>query len=400
MSCCCGLTFSAREWLLHAPHCASVTGRNRNARHAEVKLSAFAHLMRTNGVVLDSYEPRDVRGTVCPGCGVTTLEEAFVAHSKLCAKFDATSMQAPRGSGPDIRCYGIDTDDSAPRSTVVDVTVVAAECASHADTELSQVFSSVEKKKLEKYGPACQATKDHLVVAAVSESGALSKATLHLIDAIAANARADPLAARRHVAAVAAHAHGAAIANAERKCGVVVAPKPSLTTARTRRLIEEAPELEMRALAAGPWLKPRARPTVRQSEDAASCAPLAELPGDVLECGWSPIPARRNGVWTGSRNASLLRVAEFSLHFPQWKEQASRIASVLGGRRLTTAWLEQQAAQASPNYYDNLRAAMRLTNQLDRRGVVQPLPDVGVSALPAPSQPQPTSASDVHVTQW
>jgi hypothetical protein len=396
----CGVVFGARDWMLHAPSCTRVVGFNASSRHASLKKEGFEQLMRVNHIPLDTCEPRDVRTTVCPGCKKETVEAAFEAHAKDCSAWDALRMQKPRGSGPDIRCYGVlpTEGDTAYEAAVIDVSVVAAESTTHSATPLECVFDAVTSRKRHKYEPAALKIRNRLVVAAVTEAGALSKETLRLVDAIADSSGMRHVEARAHISAVAAHAHGGSLLNAERKAGIRICRAPSPAAFDTACAEDGASNL--RVLAGGPWLRAAVQPVAASPHCADSATPQQPIADrKVLRCGLSPIAPRAGTMWTGNAPESCAVLEKFSAAYPWWKHLAREYQRSFVGKPVPTSHVSEAIAWAAREWQEackptsgdfslakHVRTAMRLTGVLDEHARVCPLIPTISSSHPVPPE--------------
>ena len=285
----CHTTFERRAFLFHGGSCARVPGCNVSTAHASVK-KAFAQLCHDSRVQCESAEPRDLRNTVCPGCKTELVEARWADHAKACKQFNLLTMQAPRGSGPDVRFYppsrGTDTQHDA---TVIDVTHVSLMAPSHGGSP-GREFASREQSKVLKYGAACAAANTRLVVGAMSENGILSRAFGTVVDDLALHSGMQAHEARKRIQAAVQVGHGRALANAERRAGLAYVP---------RRAVAAAAALTTRALDAdssgaatsAPWLLAPADDPCNRATSVVPASVIAPIPTRNVAPAARPRPA-------------------------------------------------------------------------------------------------------------
>ena len=301
----CNVVFGAREFLAHSGACARVPGCNISSAHAGVK-KAVMQLCHESRVQCESAEPRDVRRTTCPGCKQELVEATWSEHTKACKLYNPLTMAPPRGSGPDLRLYPRSrSDDAQPDATVLDVTHVALMTASHAGAPTAE-FAQRDAAKHAKYGAACAAINNRLVVGATSENGILSRKFMSLLDDIALNSGMQSHVARKAIQAAVQVGQGRAIANAERRAGLAYLPRTAAIAApsMTRALNPDGSDA-----ASAPWLlAPAAAPVAPQgmipAEQAVRLPPPSLAPAAPPPCPNSaPTPAAVSAPGTAAAAA-------------------------------------------------------------------------------------------------
>ena len=389
----CSRNCDAREFMTHAPSCTRIHGHNASTRHANLK-QAWLKLLRRYLIPHQMQEPRDMRLVECPGCKTSLTQDKWRDHAKACALWDDSAVP-PDGSGPDIRIFLSDRREFD--CTVIDVTCIGLENATHSAKELQTAFKQVEEKKRKLYGKLCADNNAQLIIAAISDSGIPSAESIELLRAIIAQSTDSYHDVIKELQAAAVESNGASLYNAESRAGIPHAhrtredTKASFTIVATPAVATAARSADGAAPAAAApappppssppppaplrqpvppplqnggngWathaINPHGRIIRRQREtsptaspasaDAAGSEPdprpptVAGSSADVdsngaIRHGRSPIPANDNHVWNGDLKVSITRANN---HF------GGNSCSTPLGRQVRAAMLHLQTRNA------------------------------------------------------
>ena len=353
----CTRNCDAREFQAHAPSCTRIHGYNASSRHASIK-QAWMKIFRRYLIPYQMQEPRDMRLVECPGCKQSLVQDKWRDHAKTCQLWDDSAVP-PEGSGPDIRIFLSDRPEFT--STVIDVTCIGLENASHSSAELRVAFRQIEEKKRKLYGKLCADNNTQLIIAAISDSGIPSAETTALLRAIIAHSTDSIHDVVKELQAAAVEANGASLYNAECRAGIPHAHRtreairttfsliatPAAATAAAAMSSDSAPVTAAAAIVAPPstpappallghpvppplrvglgWVKPPVsalgRPARQQREDVSAPSRVGSDGADTepepvrpqlcdrdvdgqnrLRHGKSPIPPSDDHVWDGRPN--------------------------------------------------------------------------------------------------
>jgi hypothetical protein len=169
----CRKTFSAADFLDHAPGCASRSGFNTTQKHNSLRDYLVAVMLEAG--IVTRAEPRDWETYKCKHCAQTVTDRA--EHRLVCAGSLVRS-------GPDIEAF-LQMDHAGPTRHLYDVSVVHSTAPSHLARSVTALFKERQDTKDRSYGARAAQEGAILVPLVCTSHGAIDGNLIKLFDVIA-----------------------------------------------------------------------------------------------------------------------------------------------------------------------------------------------------------------------
>lgn len=213
----------------HLAGCTHITGDNASTAHALFK-KRVCDILRADGWMVYSTEPRDFAYIVCPKCDHLLLrsdEDELKTHAKRCTqKVSEAALLTATRRGPDIRIK----HPNHPQSIVIDVTMTSHVLleATSANKKAEATFLKREAIKNKLYRRAAEASGEEFVVLTATNTGALSGQAEQLLTVIGNHSTSCITDAQRRdlIAQAATQARSWSLIQAEKACKIQHTQQP------------------------------------------------------------------------------------------------------------------------------------------------------------------------------